>query len=146
MPIEYKIDHGRRLVIAAGHGTFSDADVYSYQHDVWARPETNGYSELIDMSAVKHIALPSTMRMRQIATLAAQLDDPDARSRFAIIAPDDTTFGLGRMYATYRSLDGRSTKQVGVFRTAAEAIEFLGFKDDPPALVTPPESSPEPGK
>ncbi len=140
MPIEYKIDHARRLVIAAGHGVFSDTDVYSYHHDVWMRPDTIGYSELIDMTAVKHIALPSAMRLRQIATMAAKEDPPDARARFAIIAPDDTTFGLGRMYATYRSLDDRSTKQVGVFRTAAEALEFLGFKNDPPALVTPPAS------
>lgn len=140
MPIEYRIDHDRRLVIAAGHGTFSDTDVSTYHHDVWMRPDTSGYSELIDMTAVNHIALPSTMRMRQIATMAAKADALDGRARFAIIAPDDTTFGLGRMYATYRSLDDRSTKQVGVFRTAAEAFEFLGLQDNPPALITPPAS------
>jgi hypothetical protein len=53
----------------------------------------------------------------------------DARlsaSRFAIVAPTDLAFGLGRMYGSYRSLDDRSTKLVGVFRSRDDALRFLG--------------------
>jgi hypothetical protein len=41
------------------------------------------------------------------------------------VAPGDYAFGLGRMYESYRRMEGRSTKQVGVFRSLAEAMAFL---------------------
>ena len=143
MPIKYKIDHARRLVVTAGYGTFTDADVFGYQHEVWSRPDTIGYNELVDMTAVKHIALPSVGRIRQLATLGAEMDAPALKSKFAIIAPDDIAFGLGRIFANHRSLDDRSTKEVGVFRAAAEAFAFLGLQDDPPTLLTPPVEASE---
>lgn len=145
MPIIYKIDHTRRLVVTAGYGIFSDSDVFGYQQDVWSRPDVIGYNELVDMTAVKHIALPSVGRIRQLAELGAQMDAPALKSKFAIIAPDDIAFGLGRMFANQRSLDGRSTKEVEVFRTAAEAFVYLGLQNDPPELLTPPKIVSEPG-
>ncbi len=113
--------------MASGHGTFSDADMYSYQLDVWSRPDVAGYNELMDMTDVKHIALPSVGRMRQIAELAAKMDVLTTKSKFAIVAPDDLAFGLARMFASFRGSDERSTKEVGVFRSQAEAFEFLGI-------------------
>jgi hypothetical protein len=146
MPIKYKIDHARRLVVTTGYGTFTDSDVFGYQHEVWSRPDTIGYNELVDMTAVKHIALPSVGRIRQLAKLGAEMDAPALKSKFAIIAPDDIAFGLGRIFANHRSLDDRSTKEVGVFRTAAEAFAFLGLQNDPPALLVLPATASEPQK
>jgi hypothetical protein len=57
------------------------------------------------------------------------MDQPRTSTKFAIVAPDDLAFGLGRMYGAYRRLDERSTKEVGVFRTVAEALAFLGIQD-----------------
>jgi hypothetical protein len=127
MPIEYWIDHERRLVMAKGHGTLSHEDIFGYQRDVWSLPELVGYDELMDMSHVEHIALPSTERVRELARLSAGMDARSSSSRFAIVAPADLAFGLGRMYATYRSLDDRSTKQVSVFRSREAALAFLGI-------------------
>jgi hypothetical protein len=31
MPIEFEIDHDRRLVLARGHGVLIDSDVFGYQ-------------------------------------------------------------------------------------------------------------------
>ena len=36
-------------------------------------------------------------------------------------------YGLGRMYEAYRSFQPGSTKEVAVFRTAPEALAFLGL-------------------
>ncbi len=47
MPIEYLIDHERRLVMAKGQGTLTDEDVFGFQRDVWSRPEVNGCNELV---------------------------------------------------------------------------------------------------
>ncbi len=125
MPIDYVIDHERRLVTAKGHGILTHEDVIGYQRDVWSRPEVNGYNELVDMSQVERIALQSIERVQELAKFSAGMDAGSSASRFAIVAPTGEAFGLGRMYQTYRSLDDRSTKEVGVFRSLDEALAFL---------------------
>ena len=128
MPIDYRIDHERKLVLAKGRGTVTDQDVFGYQRDVWSRDDTAGYDELVDMSEVEHIALPSVDRVRQLASLSADMDTPSLASKLAIIAPQNVAFGLGRMYATYRQMEARSRKHVEVFRSRREALAVLGIK------------------
>ena len=125
MPIEYQIVHERRLVMAQGRGTLTGLDVFGYQRNVWSLPNVAGYDELIDMTQVEDIALPSTQRVRELARLSAEMDARSTTSRFAIVAPSEFAFGLGRLYEIFRSLDDRSTKQVGVFRSLDEALAFL---------------------
>src|SRR5262249_11910815 len=59
MPIEFRIDHKRRMVFAKGHGTLTDREVFGYQLNVWSRPEVVGYNELVDLTDVQHIELLS---------------------------------------------------------------------------------------
>ena len=125
MPIVYRVDHDARVVVAAGLGVFSDGDVFGYQRDVWSRADVQGYNELIDMTQVTQIALPSADRVKDLATLAAEMDVPGAKSRMAVVAPENLAFGLGRMFQAYRELDRRSTKEVGIFRTMEEALAYL---------------------
>jgi hypothetical protein len=129
MPIAYRIDHERRLVIARGYGIFSGDDIFAYQADVWSIPKVQSYDELVDMSLVTDISTSSAEQMRRLAVISTKADDPVRKSKFAIAAPSDLAFGLGRMYATFRHTQGDSTKHVGVFRTLAEALEFLGIRD-----------------
>jgi hypothetical protein len=131
MPIEYRIDHARRLVVATGHGAITDADVFGYQREVWSRPDVAGYDELVDVSRVERIVMPSPGRVRDLAELSASMDVPPGGSRFAIVAPSDLTFGIGRMYETYRGLAGGEAKKVSVFRTLDEALRFLGLDNHP---------------
>lgn len=128
MPIEYRIDHDRKLVQVKAHGTVTDQDVFGYQREVWSRHDTAGYDELVDMTEVEHIALPSVDRVRQLASLSANMDAASFASKLAIIAPENVAFGLGRMYATYRQMEARSRKHVEVFRSRGEALAFLGVK------------------
>jgi hypothetical protein len=125
MPIEFRIDPERRMVWAQGRGTLTDQDVFSYQQDVWSRPEVAGYNELFDMTDVEQIALPSSRRVQDLAALAAEMDAPHTHSKFAIVAPDDLAYGIGRMYKAHRELQQGSTKQVAVFRCLKAALEWL---------------------
>lgn len=127
MPIEYRIVHDSRLVLAKGHGILTDQDVFGYQRDVWSRPEVAGYDELLDMTEVESIALPSIERVRALASLAADMDDPSKTSRFAIVAPTAFAFGLGQLYEILRSFNGprTKTKKVKAFRSLDEAKAFL---------------------
>ena len=129
MPITYQIDHERRLVHAVITGTLTRDDTFAYQTEVWSRPDVRGYQQLVDASAIDHIDIPfpSSQAMRELAGLAATMDDPNVKSRFAIVAVSAFTYGLARMYATYRALDARSTKEVAVFRSVEDAMSWLGF-------------------
>lgn len=130
MPIEYQIDHERQLVLARAFGVITSQDVFGYQREVWSRADVVGYNELIDMSAVKHVVLASGQQVMELAWFSARMDTPSKRFRFAIVAPQDSAFALGRMYESYRNLDDRSVKQVAVFRTMAEGLAFLGITEE----------------
>lgn len=129
MPIAYTIDHAHRLVMATGRGELTGDDIFGYQTEVWSRPDIGGYNELMDMTDVERIDLRSVDHIKQLAELSASMDPTAAQSKFAIVAPGDYAFGLGRMYESYRRLEGRSTKRVGVFRSMAEARSFLELDD-----------------
>ena len=136
MPITHRIDHAHRLVIARGYALFAAADVFEYQRQVWSQPEVAGYDEIIDMTHVTDVDLPSAQRIRDLASISAGMDVPQS-SRFAIVAPTDLAFGLGRMFQVYREAETRSTKAVGVFRTMADAAAFLNLTEMPPLPPLP---------
>ena len=125
MGMACRIDPARRVVIGTCQGVLTDDDVFTYQREVWSRPEVAGYDELIDMSKVERIEFVSTSRLRDLAELSAGMDPPSTATKLAIVAPRDLEFAIGRMYEAYRGLNARSTKQVCVFRTMDEAHAWL---------------------
>lgn len=127
MPIFFEVDHPRRLVLAEASGRLTDTDVFGYQREVWSRTDVRGYHELMDMTAVESIEPPTPDRVRELAELAAKMDTPDLPTRFAIVAPTTIAFGLGKMFQAQRDLQQDSKKEVGVFRTRQEAMDFLGL-------------------
>lgn len=131
MPLEHRIDHRLRLVLTRAVGTLTDDEVFAYQREVWSRPDVAGYDELVDMSAVQRVAVPSIDRVALLASLSAGMDPQAPVSRFAIVAPRDFEYGLGRLYEARRELDARGTKRVAVFRTRAEALAWLGLEQEP---------------
>lgn len=125
MPIEYRIDREQRRVLARSVGTLTDEDVFRYQYEVWSRPDVAGYDELMDMSDVGEIVVPSATRIRELAQLSADMDPRTGPTRFAIVAPSDLSFGLGKMFESFRDVMVHGTRQVGVFRTMEDALAFL---------------------
>jgi len=55
MPIEYHIDHGRRLVIASASGKLTAEDFFNYNRNAWALPDVRRFNELVDASKVEEI-------------------------------------------------------------------------------------------
>ncbi len=134
MPIDYVIDHARRVVVARGRGALTREDIYAYQNGAWPREDVTGYDEIVDMTNVETIVLPNPERMRELAAHSAAMDPPGVRGgRFAIVAPSDYAFGLGRMYQAFRDLEPQSAKRVEVFRTMEEALAFLNLDGLPAA-------------
>jgi hypothetical protein len=127
MPIDYFINHARRLVVARGRGVFTEADFVAYQREVWSQSAVAGYDELVDMTEVEEIVTPRPAgpRIRQLSAEAAAQDPLGSTAKLAIVAPGSLAFGLGREYQTYQELDPSSRKQVEVFRILGEALSFL---------------------
>ena len=130
MPIEYTIDHDRRVIIAKGKGAFTSEDMFRYQQEAWSQPGVAGYNELVDMTDVTEIVDPSVEDIRRLVEVSASMDPPDGHARFAIAAPNKLMFGLGRMYEAYRELQPQSMKVVRVFKTVREAMDFLGLEEE----------------
>ena len=137
MPISYRIVHEKKLVVARGYGVFTPGDVYDYQHEVWSEPGVIGYDELVDMTHVSEVSLPSAHKIQELASIAARMDEASTPSRFAIVAPGDLAYGLGRMFQVYREADARSSKEVGVFRSLDQALVFLHLTELPPLPPVP---------
>lgn len=136
MPITHHIDSERRLVIARVTGTLAGRELFDYQHEVWSRPEVVGFDEFVDMSRVEAVEDPSAVEMRRLAAESAATDGPPGTAgRFAIFAPGDLAFGLGRMYQTYREMAHPGGKEVGVFRTLLQAVIFLGLTEPLPRFL-----------
>jgi hypothetical protein len=127
VPLVYRLDHEARVIVAAAYGTLTDDEMFAYQQQGFKLDEAIGYNELVDLTHVTAIALPSTDRVGDLATRAAGMDATHGNSKLAVVAPGDLAFALGRVFQTNRGLDPRSTTQVGVFRTMAEALAFLGI-------------------
>lgn len=125
MPISYTVDHARRLIRVSGSGVFSDDDVFGYQRDIMAREDVLGYDELVDMTNVLRIALPSFERVKDLAKLSAEMDSKHPPGRFAVVAPGDVAYMLGRLYKGIRSMVPGASREIGIFRAMEEAEEFL---------------------
>ncbi len=124
MPLRYEIDDVHRVVIMTGHGVLKDIEVFEYKQSVWSLPRVTGYDELVVMTDVERVEVPSTERLRELARLSAAMD-VRIPSRLAIVADDAVTFGIARMYELFRRLDRRSTKSVSVFHSVDEALLWL---------------------
>ena len=127
MPISSRINHLRRIVLAAGHGTLTDQDVFAYQKSVWSRKDIAGYDELMDMTDVQQIVPPPAARIRQLAEVASKMESSNSTSKFAILAPSDVAYGYGRMFKAFRAYQDGGARNVEVFRTQQEVMVFLGL-------------------
>ena len=128
MPIEYQIDHNRRFVLARAIGDLTAEEIFKYQMEVWSLPETRGYNELIDMSNVEEIVSPTEEKLVELAKISAYMDDRKIATKFAIVASEPFAYGMGQLYEAYRNINPRSTKEVRVFRSMKDAIEWIEEK------------------
>jgi hypothetical protein len=135
MPIDYRVNHDQRRVIAEGRGAVTAEEIFRYQREAWARADVAGYDELVDMTDVREIVEPKADEMRALAQMSAGMDAPGGAGRFAIVAPGDFAYGLGRMYEAFRDMTPGTRKEVSVFRDRATALAWLSGSDPMPGAA-----------
>jgi hypothetical protein len=120
-----------QLIVTRFRGARCPSSIRSTTSADWSGPGDEASWQTRISSSI-NLTLPPVERVQQLALLSSSMDS-EVASKFAIVAPQDVAFGLGRMYETYRGMEQRSTKKVGVFRSLGEALAFLGTE-----RVTPP--------
>jgi len=128
MPIEYHVDHGRRLVLISASGKLTEEDIFNYRRKVWSLPDVRGFNELVDASKLEEISSLTIEKISELAKLSAKMDDNTISTKLAIVASDTFLYGMGRLYEAFRTVNPKSTKKVSVFRTMQEAIEWIEEK------------------
>ncbi len=142
MPLECRIEHERRMVMATATGVLSVEDFLLKHREVWGRSDVAGFDAVYDLSGLEDFVLSSGERLRALSDLASSLDVPGTSARLAIVAPQDFAFGLARMYAAFRTLNPRGGKTVNVFRSMQAALDWLSVEgSSTPPGAGPPELS-----
>jgi hypothetical protein len=102
MPVFYKIDKERRVVLSSGSGTLTLADAKVHQERLENDPDFDpSFSQIADFTQFTQFDLSSN-DIRQMAERS--LFSPESRRAF--IVPNDFAFGLARMFEILRDLAG----------------------------------------
>ena len=125
MPLEYRINHERRLVHVTASGVITPETLFGYQKEAWSDPAIEGFDELVDMSAVDSVEAPSPSNVSALAGYSAKMEHRQAhqarhrRRRRSPLWPRADVSGV-------REMKPGSTKEVAVFRTMPDALAWLG--------------------
>jgi hypothetical protein len=122
MPADYTIHIERQLVYSRLWGDVADADLFEHQRRLALDPVFHrDLHQLIDLIGVTNYDGVTTRGIQN----AAQRHLYGPHSRRAIVAPDTTTFGLARMFETYRDIAG-GEERIRVVRNFEDAWAWLG--------------------
>jgi hypothetical protein len=123
MPSDYAIDAQRQLVYSRAWGGLTDADLFDHQRRLGLDPRFHpDFSQLLDFLGVTSSKGVTANGVKEVAR--RHLFGP--HSRRALVASDPSTFGLARMFETYREIFG-SEEQLKVFRSLEDAWAWLGI-------------------
>jgi hypothetical protein len=126
MPVFYKIDKERRVVLSSGSGTLTIADAKVHQQRLASDPDFDpSFSQIADFTQFTQFDL-SSEDIRQMAERS--LFSPESRRAF--IVPNDFAFGLARMFEILRDLAGE--KGIRVCRSLEEALDWVLSKSASP--------------
>jgi predicted HAD superfamily Cof-like phosphohydrolase len=131
MPAQHNIDNNRRLIATLWFGEAVESELIEaltkYQQDIKSQPDYFTYNEIVDFGQASSFKL-STQGIMTLAHLATNTDSHGVKTKLAIVVSNSLAYGLGRMYVTYRSLVPRGIKDVRVFMSYHDALEWIEAK------------------
>jgi hypothetical protein len=125
MPATYQIDQTNRVVLSVASGRFTADDAWNQIQQLQADPGFSPeYRQLLDFRTVSSVVL-TPAEIKHLAEVP--LFAPSAKRAF--VSPTPLLYGLARMYAAQREIQGDTG--IGVFHTLDEAMVWLGLQDAP---------------
>jgi hypothetical protein len=135
MPIRLRVDPLRKVNYTTATGVITDAELRQACANVVASPDYDPSADhIVDGHAIERLEV-SPETLQEAAQIFARTDrriPVGTRSRVAIVAPTDATFGIARMYEAYRTM-APLPKRYLVCRTMEEARRWLGLPEKEPA-------------
>jgi len=125
MPADFFIDADLGMVFSKATGVISLADGEDHMDRLSADPEFRPeYNQLFDLRQARGTAL-SDNALRSLASRKIF----SGNSRRAFVVEGDLEFGLSRVFATYREIQGEHG--IHVFREMKEALSWLSLSAEP---------------
>ena len=119
MPVGYKIDKERKLVMSTAYGAVTREDMLFHQQRLLADPDFDRtYSQLADFTSMGELKFGA----KDVELFAAN-DVFAPQARRAIVVADDASFRIARMFEVLRSSKGENG--IRVFRTIEEGIDWV---------------------
>jgi hypothetical protein len=122
MPISYRIDEAKKLVLTTASGVLTDSDILQLKSSLVSDPRwTPGMRELSDVRSIDRLDVTTAgvqMMMQSDELHARALDS----YRLAIVVAHQLVYGMARMY---QMLTEHSVPNVRVFRDMEEAKRWL---------------------
>lgn len=129
MPISYRIDQARHLVLTTATGILADNDVLDLKRRLVAdpafRPDMRQLSDVRGITALQVTAAGVRGMVALDSANASRLEG----HRLAIVTGEDVVFGMARMY---QSMTEQNLPGVGVFRDYDAAAAWLGVTLESP--------------
>jgi len=97
MPISYKLDRARRLILTTATGAITSEDIRSH-FQAMQQERAGGYAELIDA----HTATGQSLSSTDISNAAALVEASSCHEKFgprAVVVGSAVAFGMTRMLA-----------------------------------------------
>ena len=122
MPLTYRIDPARRLVLTHATGVLTDADLLAHKERLVRDPAFDpGMWQLSDIRNIERLDVTAV-------GVQAMVDHDNSNAarrrghRLALVVPADEAFGMARMY---QLMHHSEEENIGVFRTMGEAEAWL---------------------
>jgi len=124
MPITFELKPEQQLVIFRHIGDVPDDEFLTFYKDFFENPKATAYQNLlIDLAETKSVSRSSEALQALIMLLREKLKHSSAQRKVAVIAPEDLSFGLARMYEIFSN---DVPWEFEVFREGHAAQAWLG--------------------
>ncbi len=125
MSIVFHFQPEVNLVICVHKGDRSDDEFLAASKSMY---ENDLFNRLVDMRQAKGSASRSSNALRQLSEFVEmQFAETNAHPKIAIIAPEDSSFGISRMYEVFTD---SAPWDLVVFRSVDPALSWLGLPED----------------
>lgn len=134
MPMNYRIDHQRRVILSEGYGVLNAKDLCIHYDKIASDKELSmGYRIFCDLRRAERFDL-TYETISSVIHAASYSRRSKMIGRVAFLAEKDIGYGVANMYAAMEQLNGQDFM---VFRTEAEAWIWLDevLEAEPGALA-----------
>jgi hypothetical protein len=127
MPITYRVDLERKLVLVTAEGTLTDADLRAYIGSVLTNPDARpGFYELADLRGVTRVEV-SIAAIDVVTGTIQEFGQQIKETKSAVVASSRNAEEISRLYELLRT---RVRATVKLFQDVDEAQAWLGLIND----------------